>query len=227
MSDATPAHLQRLLAGEFERRGWEWDIGEGRRIVEQTVAHGGVDAQRLVRGVSGTYLQRLGATRADMADAIERAVGGRVPRLEEGGSTTLVIHDNRYQLNVGAGARITGSNVNVGGTQINIQPNAEKDEILAGVGALVSAGLTGGWNAEAARQLGSVIDAREDVGLGDVEAAVADVVEAAVADVVEAEPPEPGRARRLLESISAQGLGGALATGITTVIGALLRNPPI
>lgn len=219
MNDANPALLQRLLAGELERRGWEWDIAEGRKIVEEIVAHGGVDAQQLAQGVSATYLQRLGATRTDMAEAIERAVGGRVPQPEERTSTTLVIHDNRYQLNMGAEARIMGTNVNVGGLQINIQPNAEKDEILAGIEALVHAGLTGGWNAEAARQLGSVIDAREDVGLADVEAVVA--------EVVEAEPPQPGRARRMLESISAQGLGGVLSTGITAVIGALLRNASI
>jgi hypothetical protein len=219
VTEAAPAVLQRLLAGELERRGWEWNVVEGRRLVEQIVANGRVDAQQLAQGISSTYLERVGAARADMAEAIEHAVGGCVPRPEEHVSTTLIAHDNRYQLNIAAGAQVTSSNVNVGGAQINIKSNAERAEILAGVGALVRAGLIGDWNIGAARELGSVIDAREDIALADIEGTVA--------EVVEADPPEPGRARSMIESISAQGLGGALATGITTVIGALVRNPPL
>ncbi|MGH2837905.1 MAG: hypothetical protein ACRDJY_06100 [Thermoleophilaceae bacterium] len=219
MNDATPAAMQRLLAGEFERRGWEWDLAEGRRVVEEIVAHGGVDAQRLARGVSGTYLQRVGATTADMADAIERAVGGRVPRPEAPAPTILVINDHRYSLAMGPGAQITGGALNLGGTQINIQSGTSRDEVLQAVRALVHAGLSGDWNPDAARELGEVLGARDDVALEDVQEVVS--------ELGEGDPPDQGRIKQMLTDIATQGLGGTLGTGLSSALGALLKNPPI
>lgn len=217
MNAATATELQRLLAGEFERRGWEWDIAESRGIVEAIVGHGAVDAQRLARGVSSTYLQRVGATRGDVADAIERAIGGRVLRPEAREATTLIVNDNRYALSMGPGAQITGgAAVNLGGTQINIQAEASRDEVLKAVGALVRAGLSGDWNPDAAGELGAAIEARNDIALEDVQEVVAEIGDA----------PEQGRVNRMLSDIATQGLGGALGTGISSALGALLRNPP-
>ncbi|MDQ4144179.1 MAG: hypothetical protein M3198_10645 [Actinomycetota bacterium] len=218
MTDATSAELQRLLAGEFERRGWEWDIATGRRIVEEIVGRGAVDAQRLAQGVPRTYLQRVCATRTDLADAIERAVGGRVPRRETGQATLISNNNNNYALNMGPGAQISGGAVNLGGTQINIQSGASRDEVLQAVGVLVQAGLSGDWNPQAAGELGTAIDARSDIALGDVQGVVA--------EICAADEPDEGHVKKLLSDIATQGLGGALGTGISSVLGALLRNPP-
>ncbi|MEA2393246.1 MAG: hypothetical protein QOJ82_1137 [Solirubrobacteraceae bacterium] len=90
---------------------------------------------------------------------------------------TLVARDNRqYHLSMGPGAQITDSNVNVGGTQINIQPGADRDELLAGVRALVRAGLTGDWDADAARALSRTLEGRDDIEYTDVEEVTAEVV---------------------------------------------------
>jgi hypothetical protein len=214
MSEATPAELQTLLSGEFENRGWEYDMTVGRDLVGEVERRGIVDPSALAARVSSTWLARNDATREQVAAAIEGAIGGRTPRPEEREPTTLIINDNRHQLHMGAGAQIVNSQVNVGGTQINVRADSPKDEVLAGVAALVRAGLQDNWNGDAARELGAVIDSREDLALADIEATVA--------EVVEEESPEPGRARRMIESISAQGLGGALAIGITKVVAALI-----
>jgi hypothetical protein len=219
VSEATPAELQRLLAGEFENRGWEYDMTVGADLVGEIERRGAVEPEALAARISGTWLTRNGATREQVAAAIQRAIGGRTPKPDELAVTVLNSDNRSYSLHVEAGAQITGSQVNLGGTQINIRADAPKEDVLAGVVAIVRAGLAGNWDGDAARELGAVIDARGDIVLADVEAVVS--------EVVEDEPPEPGRARRMIESISTQGLGGALGTGISAVVGALIRNPPV
>ena len=62
MNDATPGELQRLLAAKFGNRGWEWDLVEGRKIVEAIEKRGEVDPDALAERISSTYLDRNGAT---------------------------------------------------------------------------------------------------------------------------------------------------------------------
>jgi hypothetical protein len=217
MTSTTAAELQRLLGSAFESRGWEYDLTVGSRIVEEVKRRHGVDAQALALTIPRTWLARNGAALDEVAEAIGHAIGGRTPEPEEPATAVLNFDNRSYTLNLGQGAQIASSHVNVGGTQIDVHAEASRDEVLDAVAVLVRAGLTTGWNADVARELGGVIDARTDVGLVDVEAAVKDIVGAV--------SPEPGRARRMIESISSEGLGGALATGITTVVSALLQNP--
>lgn len=221
MNDAPSTELQRLLGSEFENRGWEYDLTVGRELVQEIERSGGVDAAALARTVSSTWLERNGANREDVAAAIERAVGGRTPRPVEPGTTVLNFDNRSYTLRVDSGGQIAGSQVNVGGTQINIHAGASRDEILAGVGALFRAGLEGDWSPEIAGEMAAAIDARDDIGFEDVEG----VVKAAAAAT--REPPNEGRMRGMLHSITEQGIGGALGTGISAAVGWLLSNAPV
>jgi hypothetical protein len=216
VSEATPAELQALLAGEFESRGWEYDMTVGADLVGEAERRGVVEPAALAAKVSTTWLARNRATRDELAVAIERAIGGRVAVAAEGAPVTLILNDNRYQLNMGEGAQIAGGQVNVGGTQINVRSDSPKEDVMAGVAELARAGLREEWNPEAARELAGVVDARDDVTLEDVEAVVKEVI----AD----ESPEPGRAKRMLEAITEQGLGGALTVGIIKALTLLLAG---
>ena len=218
MTDATPADFQRLLASEFAKQGWEYDMTVGADLVTEIERQGFVDPAALAMRIPQTWLAQQRATRDGVREAIERATGGRVPKPAKARTTRLTINNQSYTLTVAPGGQITGSQVNVGGTQVNVRAETSKEEVLAGVVALVRAGLAGDWNVEAARELAAAIDARTDIGVADVEGPVA--------QLVDAEPPEPGRVRQMLESISEHGLGGALATGISAAVGAVLRNPP-
>lgn len=207
MNEASPSELQRLLAVEFEQRGWQYDLDTAHSIVDEAVHRGAVEAQALAARVPTAFLRRNRTDRDVLAGAIERAIGGRVPVPEQGATVTLVAQDNRlYHLSMGPGAQITDSNVNVGGTQINIQPGAERDELLAGVRALVRAGLTGEWDADAGRALTRALEGRDDIEYTDVEEIAAEVVkdEAATQD----------RVRDFMGKVAASGLGGALSHGI-------------
>ena len=124
----------------------------------------------------------------------------------ERAQVVLNIEGNSFTL-VGAGASISGENVNVGsGTQINVQSDAPKDEILVAVRALVSAGLAGDWNVDAARQVEAVVDARDDIALEDVQEVTA--------EVVKEEAGTQTRGREFRDKVLASGLGGALSHGI-------------
>jgi hypothetical protein len=210
VSEATPAELQALLAGEFESRGWEYDMTVGADLVGEVERRRAVDPATLAAKVSGTWLARNGATREELTAAIERAIGGRVPRVADGAPVTLILNDNRYQLNMAEGAQIAGSQVNVGGTQINVRADSPKEDVMAGVAELVRAGLRDQWNPQAAGDLAGLVASRGDVTVEDVEAAVQ--------EVVAEESPDPERAKGMLRKIAEQGLGGALAVGIVKAL---------
>ena len=210
MTDLTPSDLRTRLAAAFDARGWEYDLVTGKAVAERTERDGRIDPAALASAVPNSFLQRTGATRDEVEAVIEHVAGGRVLRAEERTPATLVVNDNRHQLNLGQGAQIVNSQVNVSGKQINIRADSSKDDVMAGVAELVRAGLNDGWDPAAARDLAEVVDARDDVASADIEAVVR--------EVAAEEAAEPGRARRMIESITEQGFGGALAVGIVKAL---------
>lgn len=219
MSDATPAEMQTLLAAEFDRQGWQYDLGIGPALLAQVEKRGAVDAQVLAGSVPATFLQINRTTRENLAAAIERAIGGRIlaPQQEV---ATLVIEDHSHHVTISGHAQVQGSNLNLGkGTQINVSVGGERKDVLAALAALLRGGFSGDWNDNAAAGLAKVIQDREDISLDDVRATTA--------EVVEVEQPSPSRAREMVERIATAGIGGAFGTGISAVLGQLIANPPL
>jgi hypothetical protein len=221
MTDASPSEMQRLIAAEFDRQRWEYDLSVGETIVAEIERAGEVVPDKLVQRLPAEFFQRNRTSRDLVAAAVDRAVGGRTPKRLEPTHNTLVFDNSRhYDLKVGKGAQITNSPINVGeGTQINVSLQASKDEILAAVEALLRAGLAGDWNNDAARDLATVIDNRDDMGYEDVQELTA--------EVVRDEHPKQGRVKELLLKIATGGIGGALATGISAGAGELIHQLPI
>lgn len=217
MTTATPTVLQRKLASEFGRRRWHYDADVVGDLIEHIERTGAIDPAALARRVPRLFREHNDATVDDLTDAIAAAIGGRTPVADSKGAT-LIIDDHSHHLTLGANARITGGNVNLGGTQIVVRADAPKEEILADVAALMRAAVSGAWNAAAARELAEVVDARDDVDYGDVHAVTV--------EVLEEEPPKQGRAKQVLEEIATSGVGGALGTGIIAGIGELLGQLP-
>lgn len=218
MTDSTPAELQRLLAAEFDRQGWEYDLSVGRQLVDEIERRGEVDGRKLTHSLPAEFFERNRTSRADVAAAIERAVGGQTLKRETR-SATVVITDNRYQVNLGAGSQITNSKLNVGdGIQINVDIDASRDDVLAAVEAILRAALAGNWNEDAARDLASLIDERDDIDFDDVRQLTM--------EVVQAEQPNQGRVKELLGNLATGGLAGALGTGISAGLGELISQLP-
>jgi hypothetical protein len=218
MSELTPAEARSRLAAEFDNRGWEYDLTAGRAVLEAAEA-GESDSAALAERIPATFLAKNRADRADVVRAIERALGGRGVKAEEQ-PATVVINDHSYKVDIGSGAQISGSNINIGpGTQVNIDASADRDEVLAGVAAIVRAGLTGDWNDDAARALAQAVGARDDIATDDIREITAAVAEDA--------QPSRGRAREMLDKVTASGLGGALATGISAGLGQVIAHLPL
>jgi hypothetical protein len=221
VSDAAPSELQRLIAAEFDRQRWEYDLGVGESIVAEIERTGEVIPDQLVQRLPAAFFRRNCTSRDLVASAIGRAVGGRTPkRPEEPAQRTLIFDNSRhYDVKLGTGAQITNSQLNVGeGTQINVSVQGSKEDVLAAVEALLRAGLAGDWNIDAARELATVIDSRDDVGYEEVQAVTA--------EVVQDDQPKQGRVKELLLKITTSGLGGALATGISAGAGELIHQLP-
>lgn len=221
MIEATPATLKTLLAAEFDRQGWEYDLTVGAQLVAAIEDAGKIDSSALAQNVPVAFLHRNRTTREYLAAAIDRAIGAAELKPEVARTVTLAFQDNRrYEVNLSGGSRIENSRLNLGeGMQINVEAAASKEDVLAALEALLRGGLEGKWNGDAVAQLGGVIDGRGDVGVDDVRAVTA--------EVIKAELPEEGRVRELLDRIAAAGLGGALSTGISAGLGQLLANPPL
>ena len=221
MTDATPSELQRLIAAEFDRQRWEYDLSVGESILAEIERTGEVVPAQLVQRLPSAFFQRNRTSRDLVESAIGRAVGGRTPkRPEESAHRTLVFDNRSYDLKIGKGATLTNSPINVGeGTQIAVSVRANRDDILAAVETLLRGGLAGHWNDDAARELATVIDSRDDVGYEDVQEITA--------EVIKAEQPKQGRVKELMTKIAVGGIGGALGTGMSAGAGELIQQLPI
>lgn len=89
MTQRDVAAIQRLLAEEFERRGWSYDLGTGRRIAEAIAGSDSVDLSALASSVALRSLARTAPKRADVAAALANVLG-RVP-VERGGKSGMRI----------------------------------------------------------------------------------------------------------------------------------------
>lgn len=69
------AELQRRLAQEFERRGWEYNLSVGPTLVDQ-ILQGETDPVALARTVSADFRRREGIDVAGLVDAIADALRG-------------------------------------------------------------------------------------------------------------------------------------------------------
>jgi hypothetical protein len=167
VSGSDRAEMQRLLAAELARRGWDYDLTTVPAILDEVEHAGTANPERLAGRVSSEYLNRVGASRADVADAIEQAIGGRTltpPPAAPGGVTI----DQRNSINIGAGAQITGGNINTG-SQISIRNDSPREDVLDALATLVTAGLGGEWSTEEADDLSRVLAGRDDVNGDDIQ----------------------------------------------------------
>lgn len=115
MTTATPTELQRRIAAAFDAQGWEYDLSIGSKIVETLRKRGTVEPAQFVLLLPGTFFDHNRVDRALVEKAIAHAIGGRSLKEESQVSATIIIGSNNYQLNVGAGASIVNSNINLGG----------------------------------------------------------------------------------------------------------------
>jgi hypothetical protein len=210
---ANRAELQRRLASEFSAQGWPYEHDLAPALIDSVERGGPADGQALARQVPANYLDRNGIEREQMAKVLDRALGGQAVEAGSGNTITIVSNDNRNAIQLGEGASIVNSQVNTTGNQMVVQAESSKEDVLATAMALVRAGLTGDWNEGAARDLGQIIDGRDDITIEDVREMVR--------QAVEEEKPEKGRIKELVTKISTSAVAGALSTGIIAALGAL------
>jgi hypothetical protein len=218
MSELSPADLQTMLADEFGRQGWEYDLAVGRDLAAALREGQFVDPAQLAAKVSSDYLARNGITREDLAAAIEGAIGGNTVGAAPS-TQMLVINDQRYQLHVSGSAQIRDSNLNLGGTQVNVAIDAPREDVLGGLEALLRAGFQGQWDEGAAAALADVVDGRDDISAEDISSLTAEVGAAAKAD--------PGRIRAFLDKVATGTATALLTSGVSSGLMLLLANPPI
>jgi hypothetical protein len=217
MNGLTKSEAQTRLAAEFERRGWEYEIVLGSDLIDAIENIGTGDAEAIAARAPADWLARQSANREQLAVAIQNAVGGhQLTDLAPESSLVLSFADNRtYTLSVSGSARIENSSVNLGGTQVNLDGGADRQELLTALVAVIRAGLAGHWNSEAALAVGQAIEAAQELSVDDVRGAV---VEAG-----RSEDLDRGRISELAERVAVSGLGSLVSTAIGLGLGDLIH----
>jgi hypothetical protein len=210
MSEETPTRIETLIAGEFDRQGWQWEPGIGGSLIGEAERLGAVEGTALAERVPADFLQRNRTTREMVAAAIDRVAGGfvPVPEVDEPSVQITVQSGDSYMVNFGPGANIQNSPFNIGpGRQILVNSQSTSEELGAALGALVAGGLAGEWDEDAARAIGAAIENQGKLSL--------DEAKTAVFEAGKELAPRPSRIREFTEKVAVSGLGGFITTAIS------------
>lgn len=216
MTDVTAAGLSSRIAAEFDRRGWPYEPGLAERLLADLEPGASLEPAVLAQRLPADYLDRHNIGRDQIAAALAEL--GGLTFVDSPSTQTLVVNDNRYQVNLSDQAQINSSNVNLGGSQINVSVETPKQDVLGALRLLLAAAFTGDWNDAAFGELAQLIDGREDITVEEIRTLTAEVGAEQHAD--------PGRIRQLLDKVAAGTLTGVLTTGLSAGLGHLLANPP-
>lgn len=83
----TIAEVQRQLAAEFDRRGWEYDLATARAMARAVDNEGTLNPDELAKLAPPSFLSRAGIRRVQLSEAIEHALSGL--SLEESGGSVI------------------------------------------------------------------------------------------------------------------------------------------
>jgi hypothetical protein len=211
--------MRSRLAAELDRSGYDYDAPMVSDIVASISRDGAVHPERLVRAVTTTYLTRNGTDRQEMADLIGRALGKSVPTAEPAPLNIEIRQgDTNYNVQLADHAQVGSLNVGPG-TQVIVDPNADRDSVLAAVAALVQKAFRAQWDQDAAEALAATIDQRGDITTADVQRTTA--------ELIKREQPEQSRVRAFIEKVAIGGLGGALGVGLAAGGGEIIQQLPM
>ena len=102
---------------------------------------GTADGAALAGRIDADFFDRNRTNRQTVAAALDRALAGLTVEAAapQGAAVTLQFADNRrYVVKLDHGAHLTSSNINLGdGTQVSVNVEVGKDQVLAGLEALL------------------------------------------------------------------------------------------
>lgn len=216
MTDVTAVSLRSRIAAEFDRRGWPYEPGLAERLLADLQSGTSLESAVLAQRFPADYLDRNNIDRGQLTAALADLDG--LTFVAAPSTQTLVVNDNRYQVNLSDQAQINSSNLNLGGSQINVTVETQKQDVLAALRLLLASAFAGDWNDAAFIDLAQLIDKRGDITVEEIRSLTA---EAGVEQQADA-----GRIRQLLDKVAAGTLTGVLTTGLSAGLGQLLSNPP-
>lgn len=217
MTDVTPADLRSRVAAEFDRRGWPYEPDIGKILLSGAETGDTITPAILAQRIPADYLDRNGISQAQLVAALSSVDGLTLAPTPS--TQTLILNDNRYQVNVSGQAQINDSRINLGGNQINISVEAPKEQVLSALRLLLAAAFAGDWNDEALAEMSQLLAGRDDISVEEIREVTAEVGAEQQAD--------GGRVRELLDKVATGALTGVLSTGLSAGLGQLLSNMPI
>jgi hypothetical protein len=210
-TDIDARGLLRAIGDEFQSRGWSDNSDLALKITQDAQTLRRLDAKAAAALANRGFLLRNRTSRAKLRGALASVFAGRNlldPDLDHPHTMPAPQHTN---ITIGDGN--TGVNINVGGQQVNVTVQSAKDDVLAGVAALLRDALQGELPATQFTQLDQLISAREDFDQKDIETITAEVIE-------QGDPP-PSKLAQLRNSVMTSAASGLLVQGIIAGLNAL------
>jgi hypothetical protein len=198
--------LVRVVAAEFDRRGWEDHEELALAIATQADRNGGLDASASSHLAGDRFLRDNRVNRGVLRSALEHVFSGRVLAPEQQVGPTYV----DQSVKIGDNNMISGS-INAGGNQIALTENSPPGEILGALTKFVSAGVEQGFSPS-------------ELELLDRLAAVHDIDPQRLEDAVRAgvsANPAPGRLAKFRDAVMTSAASGLAVQAIIAVVGAL------
>jgi hypothetical protein len=213
MSEVTFSELQTELAAEFDRQGWEYDLSFAPSLATAACRSGTVVAESLAALAPPEFLHHNQTDRQNLAAAIERVAGG-LTVISDNPPTSIAVkvEGDIYTLKFGDKAHL--ENVNIGpGNQLSIDSGSSNDDLLTAIGVLITSGLNDDWDDIAARAVGTAVEEQGNLTVDEVREAV---IEAGKDTGV-----KPSKVKELTEKVAVSGVGGFMATALTSGLGDL------
>jgi hypothetical protein len=206
LEKTSPQALLRAIVDEFDERGWRYVEGLPALIVSRAEESGSLDAAAAAQLADSKFLARNQTDRPGLEAALEKAFAGRelVPA-----SSPANIKQEITINNYGTIGDISQVGQQIGqqiAQQITLNLDSPKEAVLENVAGLVRQALDTDLPEADLAELAGLVEARDDIGQGDVETVVGEVV----AEV----QPEASKLERLRERLKAG--AGQVATSATT-----------
>lgn len=203
----TSRELVRVIAADFDRRGWGDRDGLALAIASQAEREQRLDSSSAVARAPQSFFSENGTSAGALGAALKEIFAARTLVDADRPGPTFV----DQSVTIGDNNSISGD-INAGGNQVHLSNHTSPAELLSSFEKFVGIAASEGFAPRELELLDRLL-AAQDLDSGDVEAAARTGIEASAA--------EPGRLAKFRDTVAASASSGLAVQGILAALGAL------
>jgi len=210
MAEATTSReLVRIIAAEFDLRGWSDENELALAIATQADREQALDPAAAVGLASDSFLAVNGIDADALRAALQALFSGRTFADTDGSGPTFI----DQSITIGDNNTISG-NINAGGNQLTLTNNTPPDELLSAFSGFVGTAASQGFSPHELQLLDRLAAALDDLD--------ADQLESAARKGIEDAELEPARLAKFRDAVMTSTASGVAVQAIIAAAGAVL-----